>query len=68
MLHLKHSNNNVDIKFSTTWVRTQLCNSQKKGALDSQPQVIKVTSCLPMVGGSLRVLRLLTPLKLVAMI
>ena len=40
----------------------------KKGALDSQPQVIKLTSCLPMVGGSLRVLRLLPPLKLVAMI
>jgi hypothetical protein len=40
----------------------------KKGALDSQPQVKKFTSCLPMVGGSLRVLRLLPPLKLVAMI
>ena len=40
----------------------------KKDALDSQPQVIKLTSCLPMVGGSLRVLRLLPPLKLVAMI
>jgi hypothetical protein len=40
----------------------------KKGALDSQPQVIKFTSCLPMVGGSLRVLRLLPPLKLVVMI
>ena len=40
----------------------------KKGALDSQPQVIKFTSCLPMVDGSLRVLRLLPPLKLVAMI
>jgi hypothetical protein len=40
----------------------------KKGALDSQPQVIKFTSCLPRVGGSLRVLRLLPPLKLVAMI
>jgi hypothetical protein len=25
----------------------------KKGALDSQPHVIKFTSCLPMVGGSL---------------
>jgi hypothetical protein len=24
----------------------------KNGALDSQPQVIKFTSCLPMVGGS----------------
>jgi hypothetical protein len=32
------------------------------------PQVIKFTSCLPMVGGSLRVLRLLPPLKQVAMI
>jgi hypothetical protein len=40
----------------------------KKGALDSQSQVIKFTSCLPMVGSSLRVLRLLEPLKLVAMI
>jgi hypothetical protein len=29
----------------------------KKGALDSQPQVIKLTSCLPMVGGSFRVLQ-----------
>jgi hypothetical protein len=34
----------------------------KKGALDSQPQVIKFTSCLPVVGGSLR---FLPPLKLV---
>jgi hypothetical protein len=40
----------------------------KKGVLDSQPQVIKFTSCLPMVGGSLRVLRFLPPLKLVAII
>ena len=40
----------------------------KKGSMDSQPQVIKFTSCLPMEGGSLRVLRLLPPLKLVAMI
>ena len=39
----------------------------KKDALVSQPQVIKFTSCLPMVGGSLRVLRLPPPLKLVAM-
>jgi hypothetical protein len=36
----------------------------KKGALDSQPQVIKFTSCLPMVGDSLW---LPPPLKLVAM-
>jgi hypothetical protein len=35
----------------------------KKGALDSQPQVIKFTSCLPMICGSLRVLRLLPPLN-----
>jgi hypothetical protein len=37
----------------------------KKGASDSQPWVIKFTSCLPMVDGSFRVLRLLPPLKLV---
>ena len=29
---------------------------QKKGALDWKPHLIKFTSCLPMVGGSLRVL------------
>ena len=40
----------------------------KKGALDSQPQVIKFPSYLLMVGGSLQVLQLLTPLKLVAML
>jgi hypothetical protein len=40
----------------------------KKGVLDPQPQVIKFTSCLPMVGGSLRVPRLLPPLNLVTMI
>ena len=40
----------------------------KKGAFNSQPQVIKFTSCLPMVGVSLRVLWLLPPLKLIAMI
>ena len=33
--------------------------------LKTKPQVIKFTSCLPMVGGSLRVLRLLPSLKLV---
>jgi hypothetical protein len=43
-------------------------NYEIEGALDSQPQVIKFTSCLPMVGGSLRVLRLLPPLKLAVMI
>jgi hypothetical protein len=35
------------------WVRARLCKLQKKGAFDSQPQVIKFTSCLPMAGGSL---------------
>jgi hypothetical protein len=40
----------------------------RKGALDLQPQVIKFTNCLPMVDGSLWVLRLLPPLKLAAMI
>jgi hypothetical protein len=34
----------------------------KKGAFDSQAQVIMPTSCLPMIGGSLRVLRLPPPL------
>jgi len=38
------------------------------GGLDSQPQVIKFTSYLLMIGGSLRVLRLLPSLKQVAMI
>ena len=37
----------------------------KKGALDSSPQVIKFISCLSIIGGSLR---LLPPLKLLAMI
>jgi len=37
----------------------------KKGALDLQPQVIKFTSCLSMICGSLR---LPPPLKLVATI
>jgi len=40
----------------------------KMGALDSKPQVIKFTSCLSMHDGSLRVLRILPPLKLVTMI
>ena len=40
----------------------------KKSALDPQPQVIKFTSCLLMVGGFLQVLRFLPPRKLDAMI
>ena len=39
------------------------CVNYKKGALDSQSQVIKLTSCLSSVGGSLRVLGLHPPLK-----
>jgi hypothetical protein len=34
------------------WVRARLSKLQKKDALDSQPQVKKFTSCLPMVDGS----------------
>jgi hypothetical protein len=49
-------------------VKTPGFVNYKKGALDSQIQVIKLTSCLPMVGGSLQVLQLLPPLKLVSMI
>jgi hypothetical protein len=40
----------------------------KKAALDSQRQMLKLTNCLPMVGGSLRVLQLLAHLRMVAMI
>ena len=46
---------------NTAWVQAQLCKLQK-GALDSQAQVIRFTSCVS------RVLRLPPPLKLVAMI
>ena len=55
----KHTTNTV--RFAPGFVNYQ------KGALDSQPQMIKFTSCLPKAGGSLRVLRLLPPLQLVAM-
>jgi hypothetical protein len=61
-------NNSYKPITNTAWVRARLCKLQKKAALDSQPQVIKFTSCLPMVGGFYRVLRLLLPLKLVALI
>ena len=40
----------------------------KKAALDSQPEMLKLTNFLPMVGGSLKVLQLLTHLRMVAMI
>ena len=42
--------------------------NSKKGCTRLAAHVIKFTSCLPMVGGSLRVLRLPPPLKLVAII
>jgi hypothetical protein len=61
----KKNNNSYKPITNAAWVRARLCKLQK-GALDSQPQVIKFTSHLPMVGGSLRVLRFLPPLKLVA--
>ena len=34
------------------WIRARLCELQKKVALDSQPQVIKLTSCLSIVGST----------------
>ena len=40
----------------------------KKAALDSQPQMLKLSNFLPMVGGSLKVIQLLTHLRMVAMI
>jgi hypothetical protein len=61
----------LTIRTSLSPIRRRFAPSfvnNKKGALDSQPQVIKFTSCLPRVGSSLRVLRLPPPLKLVAMI
>jgi hypothetical protein len=49
----------------SSWVRAHLCKLQK-GYTRLAAQVIKFTSCFPRVGGSLRVLRLPPPLKLVA--
>jgi hypothetical protein len=51
----------------TPFSATVFVNYQK-AALDSQPQMLKLTNCLPMVGGSLRVLQLLAHLRRVAMI
>jgi hypothetical protein len=59
----KNSLGGLGLEFAPGFV-----NYIKKGALDSQSQVIKFTSCLPMVDGSLWVLGLLPSLKLVAMI
>ena len=50
------------VRTNTAWVRTRFCKLQKV-VFDSQPHVIKFTSCLPMVVGSFRVLRPLPPLN-----
>ena len=47
---------------NTAWVCAPLCKLQKR-VYSTRSR--KFTSCLPMVGGSLRVLQLLPPLKLV---
>ena len=44
-------NNSYKHITNTVWVLAWLCKLTKKGALDQQPQVIKLTSCLLMVGG-----------------
>ena len=59
-------NNSYKPITNTARVRTRLCKLQK-GCTRFAAATIKFTSCLLMVGGSLRVL-LLPPLKLVAMI
>ena len=56
------SNNSYKPISNTAWVCGRFVNYQP------QPHVMKFTSCLPMVGDSLLVLRLLPPLKLVGMI
>jgi len=53
---------------NTAWVQARLCKLQKRVHSTRQLHEIKFTSCLPMVGGSLWVLRLPPPLKLVATI
>ena len=60
-------NNSYKPITNTVWVRARLCKLQK-GCTRFAAASDKVTSCIPMVGGSLRILRLLPPLKLVAMI
>ena len=67
MRQVAGSNSSYKPITNTAWVRARLCKL-KKGALDQQPQVIKFTSCLPMVGGSLQVLRPPPLLKLVVII
>jgi hypothetical protein len=53
---------------SNVCVKLSRVNCTLQEAAYSQPQVIKFTSCFPMVGGSLLVLRLLPSIKLVVMI
>ena len=53
---------------NTAWVRAQLCKLQKGYTRLAAASDKVYTSCLPRLGGSLRVLRLPPPLKLVAMI
>jgi hypothetical protein len=49
------------------WVRARLCTLQNR-CTRLVAEVITFTNCSPMVGGSIRVLRLPPPLKLIAMI
>jgi hypothetical protein len=57
-------NNSYKLITNMAWVRARLCKLQK-GCTGPAAASDKVTSCLSMIGGSLRVLRLLSPLKLV---
>jgi hypothetical protein len=59
-----------ELKKKIEFISKTILNREEKlqKRLHSQPLVIKFTSFLPMVGGSLWVLRLLPPLKLVTMI
>ena len=54
---------------NTVWVRAPVCKLQKGCTrLAVASDKVYYTSCLPMVGGSLRVLQLLPPVKLVTII
>jgi hypothetical protein len=60
-------NNSYKPITNTAWIRARLCKLQKRCTRLAATSD-EVTSCLFMVGGSLRVLQLLPPLKLVAII
>ena len=62
MSYVVGSNSSYKPITNLTWISAQICKLQT-GALDSHPQVIKFTSCLLRVDGSLRVLWLSPPLK-----